>query len=313
MRAAAVIGAGLAVTLGLGGCSTSTFDEELVIAGGGTTGVYYNYGLHLAGALSLELDASVVVEESGGSVDNLLRIGQGQAVMGFAQGDAAADAIAGTGVFSSPVPILAVARLYDEYVHVVVRGDSGVDEITDLEGRVVSLGASGSGVNVVATRVLRAVGLSPDAVIDRELGLDSSIEALARKDIEAFFWVGGLPTPGVEQISAELPIRLLPIQPETVTAINALHDGVYRLAEFPVGAYHRAGTTSTMTVPNYLFVARDAPIDLVHEVTRVLFDSRSSIGQIVPAANLLDLRQAIFTDPIDLHPGAIEYYTERRS
>ncbi|MBX3093564.1 MAG: TAXI family TRAP transporter solute-binding subunit [Cryobacterium sp.] len=312
MRAAAALAIGVVSVLGLGGCSSITYEQEYVIAGGGTAGVYYNYGAHLAEELSHALDTSVIVEESGGSVDNLLRIGRGQAVMGFAQGDAAADAIAGTGMFTSPVPILAVARLYDEYVHVVVRGDSDIEEIADLEGRVVSLGASGSGVNVVATRVLHAVGLSSDSVVDRELGLDASIEALARGDIEGFFWVGGLPTPGVERVSAELPIRLLSIQGETVNSINALHKGVYRLADFPTGAYNRAGTTSTMTVPNYLFVAEDASPDFVREVTRVLFDSRSEIGQAVPAANLLDLRQAIFTDPIDLHPGAIEYYSERR-
>ncbi len=65
-----------------------------------------------------------------------------------------------------------------------------------------------------------------------------------------------------------------------------------------------------MTVPNYLVSRADAPEGLIHDVARVLFDARASIAQHVPAAALLDRRQAIFTDPIALHPGAIRYYRE---
>ena len=67
--------------------------ESYAIAGGGTTGVYFAYGKHLAEALSAELDADFAVEETEGSVDNLLRIGSGEALIGFAQSDAAADAV----------------------------------------------------------------------------------------------------------------------------------------------------------------------------------------------------------------------------
>lgn len=94
--------------------------------------------------------------------------------------------------------------------------------------------------------------------------------------------------------------------------MNARHGGAYRLAEFPIGAYGRTQATETMTVPNYLMVAERAPDELVRDVLAVLFESRSTIAEEVPAAALLDRRQAIFTDPVDLHPGAVAYYSQSR-
>lgn len=311
-RALASVIAGMSVVAVLVGCGPSPAPERFSIAGGGVTGVYYGFGEQLAGVLSSRLGADVSVDETNGSVDNLLRVSDGRALLGFAQSDAAADAVAGVGAFREPLAVQAVARLYDEYVHVVVRSDSDIRRIADLAGRGVSLGAPSSGVNIVATRLLDAEGVAPTDVDDAALGLAESIAAFRDGEIEGFFWVGGLPTPGLAELFTDAPARLLPIGPETVDRVNAEHGGAYRLAEFPIGAYGRTQATATMTVPNYLMVAEGASDALVREVVAELFASRSAIAAVVPAAALLDRRQAIFTDPVDLHPGAVEYYSESR-
>lgn len=300
------------VSASLGACASPTSVERFSIAGGGPSGVYYAFGDRLAQEVSERLSSRASVDETAGSVDNVLRVSDGRALLGFAQSDVAADAAAGEGAFAEPLGIRAVARLYDEYVHVVVRDDSTVDDVAGLEGRSVSLGAPNSGVSFVAGRVLDAVDVEPGEVDDRALGLADSIEALRAGEIEAFFWVGGVPTPGLAELFDETGARLLSIDADVVERINARHGGVYRLAEFPTGAYGRASATATMTVPNYLVVAAEAPDDLVRDVLAVLFDARSEIAADVPAAALLDRRQAIFTAPVALHPGALEYYRDAR-
>ncbi|MDI6023945.1 TAXI family TRAP transporter solute-binding subunit [Leucobacter sp. UT-8R-CII-1-4] len=282
---------------------------KYVISGGGTSGVYYNYGSNLASELSRNLPEDFVVAESEGSIDNLFRIGSGQALLGFAQSDAAANATLGDGTFGQRIPVRAIARLYDEYVHLVVRADSDINDVRDLRGRVVSLGARNSGVNLVSMRVMSAVGLTPGSLENKELGPDAAIEALRTGQIEAIFWVGGVPTPGLEKLSKEVQLRLVPIEAEVVEKLNANYGGVYRISEFPIGSYGWDTPTMTMSVPNYLVVSEDAPAPLVREITEQLFASRAALAQQVPTAALLDRRQAIFTDPIELHPGAAEYYT----
>ncbi len=286
--------------------------RPVAIAGGDPSGVYYSYAASLAGVASDTLGGVFTVRETQGSVENLLLVGAGDAVAGFAQGDTTVDAIRAEGSFEQALPIRAAARVYDEYVHVVVPAGSEVASLADLPGRVVSLGAEGSGVQVIAHRVLAAAGVSLDQVHDTSLGLEESIAAMQQGEIEAFFWVGGLPTPGIERLQASLPIRLLSIDAATVDRVNNGHAGVYQLADFPVGTYGLTGPTVTMTVPNYLIASATAPEQLIYELLQVLFDSRSLIAEQVPAARTLDRRQAIFTSPIGLHPGAAQYYRDAR-
>lgn len=297
----------------LSGCTpTGTPGERIEIAGGDPAGVYYNYGEHLAGAAQRDLGLNISVAETQGSVENLQRVGSGEAAFGFAQGDATVDAAFGQGSFADPLPIRAVARVYDEYVHIVVPEDSDIESLADLPGHRVSLGAKNSGVQVIAGRVLEAAGVDPAAVTNASLGLDDSLASMRSGRIEAFFWVGGLPTPGIERLKESVPLRLIPIDARVVERVNEGHEGVYRFAEFPIGIYDTEGSVITMTVPNYLITGADQPEQLVHDVLRVLFNSRAAIAREVTAAGFLDRRQAIFTSPIELHPGAAAYYVESR-
>lgn len=311
---ARVICVAVLTALGLASCSGGVASDEMryEIAGGNTSGVYYNYALHLAEAMGRATGLNVQAAETQGSVENLQLVGAGEAFLGFSQGDTAADAVLGTGSFDRPLPVRAVARVYDEYVHVVVPAHSDVRQIADLAERTVSLGARDSGVQVIASRVLEAASVDPGTVTDLSLGLEESIAAMQRGEIEALFWVGGLPTPGIEQLTESMPIRLLSIEADVVDRVNEGHAGVYQLADFPVGFYGLDGSVITMTVPNYLVTGTDVPNELIADVLRVLFESRSEISRDVAAAGYLDRRLAIFTGPVELHPGAEQYFVETR-
>lgn len=296
-------------------CSTRSDewgDSQYAIAGGGSNGVYYAYGAEVARALSGSLGVRVEVAETAGSVDNLLRVSSGQALLGFAQGDAAADAVAGAGAFDEALPVRAVARLYDEYLHVVVRADSDIADLGDLAGKTVSLGAENSGVNVIAARALHAAEVDIASIADPQLDLSASISALEGSGIDGFFWVGGIPTPGIAELATTTPVRLVPVEQTWVTAINTRYSDAYRPSDFPVGLYGLDESVPTMAVPNYLVTSSDTPDGIVRDVLTSLFDGRTDIAQRVPVASLLDRRQAIFTGPVDLHPGAIEYYRDQR-
>lgn len=294
------------------GCSSAPA-LPYVIAGGAESGVYYTYGEQLATQAERELGVQITVAHTQGSVDNLLRVGSGEALLGFTQGDTAADALAGVGAFTESIPVTAVARLYDEYVHVVVPAASDAMQIADLAGRKVSLGAADSGVQVIAQRVLAASGVAPEDVAGSPLGLEASLAALRTGEIEAFFWVGGLPTPGIERLSEDLPLRLLPLTPAMVERVNDDHLGVYRTAEFPANSYNTGENVPTMMVPNYLIAHADTSPALIRDITRVLFGWNATIADEVRAAAFLDRRQAIFTEPVPLHEGAAEYYVRTRS
>jgi uncharacterized protein len=281
--------------------------EPLVIAGGGTAGVYYHYGAQLAEVAAQRLDLDVEVRETDGSVENLRLVADGTAALAFTAADAAADAVTGQPPFEQPLPIQAVARVYDDFVHVVVVADTDISGLRDLESRRVSLGAKGSGTEVIARRLLRTEGIDPDALDNAMLGINASIEELRAGAIDAFFWSGGLSTPGLLELADDVPLRLLPLV-DLVDSVSERYGHVYRHAVVPRGTYGLVADVSTMAVPNYLVAHADLDASLVHEVLQALFERRTEMAREVEAVGLLDRRRAIFTEPVELHDGALNYY-----
>src|SRR5947207_3644514 len=197
--------------------SAPPYPGPIVIASGGTKGVYYQYGQAFAAAAGGRL-GTMQLRPTTGSVENLQLLAQGQATFAFVAADAALDAYLGTSPFSSAVPVTAVARLYDDYIHLVVRADSPVHGLAQLRGLRVSVGPPGSGTVLIADRVLAASGLDPQRDIVRAgLSINDSVPALAGRGIDAFFWSGGLPTSGVSELASSTPLRLVDLAEAAVT------------------------------------------------------------------------------------------------
>lgn len=293
------------------GDDVGQYDDHLVISGGGMAGIYYSYGGELAAVLSERLGVSAEVIETGGSIDNLHQLRDGTSELAFSAADAAGDAVAGRAPFTAPIDVQAVARVYDDFVHLVVLADSDITRIEDLRGRRVSLGAEGSGTELIARRLLRAADIDPDEVENVAMGIDESVTALRIGTVEAFFWSGGLSTPGVTDLADEVPIRLVDLW-DLVEPVRREYGGGYRHGVVPQGTYGLRSDVRTMAVPNYLLVDASADADLVHDVTRVLFEERARIAREVPAAALLDRSRAIYTASVELHPGALRYYREAK-
>ena len=292
------------------GCSVEpVVDGPLSVSGGGTTGIYYSYGSVLATALGAEFEVDATVLETGGSIENLHNLADGSALIAFSAGDVAGDAAAGRPPFDEPLPVQAAARVYDDFVHLIVLADSPVMAIEHLRGRTVSLGASGSGTEVIARRLLAEAGIDVAEIDNAELGIDGSIEALQRGQIDAFFWSGGLPTPGVAELADAFDIRLVDLS-RLVEDLRDEYGSGYRHGVVPQGTYGLAQDVRTLAVPNFLMVRSDASDDLVYQTLVTLFRQQSTIAAEVPAAALLDQHRAIYTEPVDLHPGALAYFRD---
>lgn len=285
--------------------------EALTVATGGSTGIYHAYGTALAQVLDDRYDVPVDVVQSGGSVQNLESLDAGSAQVAFSAADAARDAVEGDGEFDEPLDVRALARVYDDFLHLVVPADSAVRDIDQLKGKRVSLGAPQSGTALIAHRLLAAAGVPAGALTDARLGLDDSIEALRADEIDAFFWSGGLRTPGLTALADDMAVRLVPLG-DLVEEVRSRYGSGYRHGIVPEGMYGSSSVVETLAVPNFLMVRADMPDAEAHALVATLFDARSQIAPQVPSAASLDRVRAIFTDPVELHPGALRYYRETK-
>ncbi|MEH0825560.1 MULTISPECIES: TAXI family TRAP transporter solute-binding subunit [unclassified Micromonospora] len=287
---------------GLGACrDTPAEPVPIRIATGSPTAVYHAFGQSLAAILNRELPgvrASVVVTAA--SAENVRLVGAGAAELGFTQAD-----VLPTGPAAHPSTV-AVARVYDDLLHLVTTAGGPVRTVADLRGRRVSVGAAGSGTEVTATRLLEVARLGGDRVRQAHLNLDDSVAALRAGTIDAFFFSGGLPVRAVDELAADSATRIVDLG-EWTEPLRRSYREVYVSRDVPRSVY-RLDPVTTVANPNYLIVRADLPEPLVREVTRLLMERRAELAAAHPAAGRMSPRSAIATAPLPLHPGAAGWY-----
>lgn len=301
----------------LAACGDQSTTKRLSIATGGTGGVFYPYGGGLARVLSAKAKGvQATAEVTGGSVDNVKLVSKGDADIGFATIDSAADALTGKGSYADtgPQAIVGIATLYDSFVHVVARGDAGISTIADLKGKRISVGSAGSSTEAIADRILAAAGVDPASGVSRDnLSVAESAGALKDGKIDAFFWVGGLPTSAISDltISGTPPVIFLATG-DLLPALESKYPGMYRAATLPQKTYPGlTGNVPGLGVANILFVSAKMDSETVTLILATLFDNLDEVKKIHPDAQSLNLVKAAAKTALPLHPAAQAFYAAR--
>ena len=231
--------------------------QNLSIATGGTGGVYYPLGGGMAAVLSKYVQGmQATAEVTGGSVANLQLIGTGKPYLAMTMVDAGIDALKGQDKFTGkPVPVRTLMVMYPNRMHVVTIEGTGITKMADLKGKRVSTGSGGSATEVMAFRVIEAAGLDKDKDMKRErLGVAESANALKDRKIDAFFWVGGLPTAAVSDLAHSPGVKIKLIDHSNlVDKMNQKYGKLYVEDRIPKETYNgMAADNPQATVMNLL-------------------------------------------------------------
>lgn len=291
--------------------------RQWVIATGGTGGVYYPLGGGLANILGKTISGVVATAQvTGGSVDNLRLLGTKKADIAFSQVDAAWDAINGTDKFTNgKLDIKALAVLYPNHMHVVTISTTSIKSVAAMKGRRVSTGSTGSATEVFANRVLEAAGLDHNKDIRKErLSVAESVSAIKDNKIEAFFWVGGLPTAAVTDLAATPNTKIVMIDFADLTPkMNAKYGPLYSATVIPKETYKGMDADNkNNAVWNILAVNGATSNEQAYEITKVLFEKQADLALVHAEGRNFNLK--IQTKPnagIPFHPGAVKYLAEK--
>lgn len=285
-----------------------TADTRVGIATGNATGVYFSLGNAYAEQISAATGGTVkaTAAETGASVQNIQQLVDGTYQVAFSLADTAADAVQGTSSFDGQTqPVQALSRIYPNYTQVIVRTDTGISSIADMRGKRVSTGSPKSGTEVIANRLLESAGLNPEADVSAQrLDLTKTVDGMKDGSIDAMFWSGGLPTPGITDLftTARDNVAFIDITPQlaTMQQINP----VYEQGVIPAATYGLPDDTNTIVVPNLLLVRDDLDANVACVLTKTLFDRQPQLEQANAAAAGISLDTARQTDPVQLHRGA---------
>jgi uncharacterized protein len=306
-----VLGAAL-----LAGAAIAQQQTNIAIATGGTGGVYYPMGGGMANVLSKHLPGvQATARVTGGSVDNLKLIGSDQSEVAFSMVDAALDAVKGQDKFKgAPLDVRTLMVLYPNRMHVVTVEGRGIEKMSDLKGKRVSTGSPGGATEVMAFRVIEAAGLDRDKDMKRErLGAAESTNALKDGKIDAYFWVGGLPTAAVTDLGASPGIKLkLVDHADVVEMMNDKYGNIYAADVIPAKTYPGQDKDNKIAVVQNILIANGKMSDkAAYDIVKTLFEKRDEVALAHGEAKAIALdKQNNKNTTIPWHPAAEKYFKE---
>ena len=311
--------AALVAAVALFGMASAGAQEKKVrlsIGTGGTGGAHYPLGGGLAAMISKYVPGvEATAEVTAGSIANLQLIGGGKSELAFTMADAAWDATNGLDKFKdAKVPLRTLVVFYPNRMHVVTVDGTGITKLADLKGKRVSTGSAGSGTEVMAWRVLEAVGIDPkkDIKVER-LGVSESVNAIKDRKIDAFFWVGGVPTAAITDLAATpgTKIRLLD-HAEALDAMNRKYGPLYAKGIIAPTSYQGMDKpVENVDVWNVLVTNDKMSDQMAYDIVKTLMEKKAELVAVHKEAQNLDLRYQKIGSPIPYHPGAKKYFEEQ--
>jgi len=216
---------------------------------------------------------------------------------------------------SGKVPLQALLVVYPNRMHVVTVEGTGIETMADLKGKRVSTGSPGGATEVMAFRVIEAAGLDKDKDMKRErLGVAESVNAIKDRKIDAFFWVGGIPTAAVTDLAATPGMKMKLIDhSETADKMNAKYGKLYTAAKIPAGAYPGQDKDNAITeVWNLIVTGGKMSDDDAYAIVKTLVEKKADIVAVHKEAESFSLdNQVQERSPIPFHPGALKYFKEK--
>jgi TRAP transporter TAXI family solute receptor len=292
--------------------------QNLSIATGGTGGVYYPLGGGMAAVLSKYVPGmSATAEVTGGSVANLQLISTGKPYLAMTMVDAGLDALKGRDKFTGkPVPVRTLMVMYPNRMHVVTIEGTGITKMADLKGKRVSTGSGGSATEVMAFRVIEAAGLDKDRDMKRErLGVAESGNALKDRKIDAFFWVGGLPTAAVSDLANSPGVKIkLVDHADLVGRMNQKYGNLYVEDRIPKETYKGMDADNRQaTVMNLLVAHQNMDEQTAYNIVKTVFEKRDELIRVHKEAEnfKLENQKSAAAGGIPWHPGALRYFAEK--
>ncbi len=286
-------------------------DRFLSLGTGGTGGIYYPLGGAIASRLSIvDSNHQYTAEVTGGSVENVNRIAQGEMDIGFCMATSVFEAYFGEGDYAEPVSNLRiVAPLYPNLTHVLVPNNSTASSAADFRGGRIAVGAAGSGTEQLARQLLSAYGIEYEDIDVRYLSFRESVNALRDRAIDGAIISVGYPASAVLEVMTTGVARLLPIDSTLVEILRERYP-YYSADTIPAGTYPRMeGDVPSVSVLNWLVATTDLDSSIVGKLLDVLRDDRESLTRVnamVAQINLATLRES----PIPLHTAAEAWMDE---
>ena len=279
---------------------------------GGESGTYYAFGSVIAQHATNNAGVPVVGLAGNGSQVNIMAMEERLAELAFCQSDVMAYAYNGISTFANTGKIdcfSTLGALYVEQVQIVTLNPE-IKTVADLKGKVVSIGAAGSGVYFNAVDILGAYGMTEKDIKPTYQSFGDSTNALKDGKIDAGFIVAGAPTTAITDLATSKKVYLVSLDKEHVDQL-IVKSPYYTPVTIAKSVYNLDKDTTTVGVGAVLLVRDDIPANTVYALTKDIFDNASKLVSSHAKYAEVSLEYGASIKSVPYHLGAAKYFTEK--
>jgi uncharacterized protein len=287
--------------------------ERIVIATGGTGGVYYPYGGTFAEIINQKVpNVTATAEVTGASVENVRLIARKEVTFALSMNDTVFQAYSGEGKFegSKIDDLRTVFQMYPHVYHIVTLDKYPIRSLADLKGKKVSVGAPGSGTEYKTNLILPLVGVEYADFKTYRLSFAENATQLKDGIIDVGIWDVAPPTSSVIDLSTTHGIRFIPFTEEQVAKVTAAYPFYGRITLKPNTYRNQTEEILSVSVWNSVVCHKDASEEMVYQVTKAVFENRDVLINTHRIAEFTTVEDSANNSPIPIHPGALKYFKE---
>lgn len=281
----------------------------------GTSGTFYTQGAALAEFINNNSTMiRTVPTSSGGGVENVRKIGNGQADIGLAFLSDLWNGWQGLDPFSEVYRDFRQLGPAQKHIgwNFIVLESSNINSVHDLIGQNFSSGAPGSGSADGTDLFLREIGLYDKINISYNAWGELP-GMLTDGSIKGFSRTGGVPIPVAQEIDLTHPMKVLDLSKELEESDFFGKYPFYSPFTIPAGTYKgQKEDALTFAQPVVWIAHKDLPEEAVYEFMRIAYSEEAAkhLDNVYPDHDHRSenpLNDLI----VPLHPGAEKYWQEQ--
>ncbi len=292
--------------------------KERVIFGGGPAGGTFQVvanALQTFKPLKEVEEFSVRAQSSGGSVENLRRVNSGRNQMGVVYSGHVFLGRNGR-MKNDPTKyedVMAVAYLYGAPAQLVVRDDSGIDSVKDLEGKKVGVGNAGSGAFANCELFFTHMGIW-DKIERNAMGYNDAAAAFGNNQLDAFWLFTAFPSGAVIMAAQTNNIKLVNLHADAEKANFYEEYPYFDKLVIPAGTYRGVEKDVPSFQDAALWVAHsDVSDDVVHKMLSLVYTEEGLKHMVSQKKTFKEM--SIENGPrgivTPMHPGAAKFWKEK--
>lgn len=298
-----------------GGSGEKKAEKRFVnIATGGTAGTYYPIGGAMAEILNKAIPGmNASAQSTGATVANINMLQKGEVDLAIVQNDIIFYASKGTEMFKDKkvTNIRGIATLYPETCQIVTLEKSGIKSLADVKGKRVAVGAAGSGTEANARQILEAYGIKYEDIKVQYLSFGEAASALKDGNVDVAFVTAGFPTAAIQDIAAQNPVRILPVDADKAAALIAKYP-FYIKNTIPSGTYAGFNEETQAVSVMAMLVANDKVDEkLGYDITKALFTNLDKLKAAHSVGKMITKEGAQKGMSVELNKGAAKFFTEK--